>query len=261
MKDTIKDAFSGMFDDQTIIEQFFEILDLPDEEFKNVYPKMKRSFEQVFNSPQMQAQVLSQLSTMPNLNSAEEKASGEEFIKEIEADDSLSTEKKDLLISLLKSTISATCDLIDVPREKIPVKVMKIDENAIIPTYAHPTDAGADVYAIKDTTLKPHKTEIIPTGLKFEIPVGYEIQIRPRSGLSATTTLRIANSPATIDADYRGEIGVIMENTGNLSVTIEKGQKIAQLVIAPTPMIKWVETNEISSTSRGEGGFGSTDKG
>ena len=84
--------------------------------------------------------------------------------------------------------------------------------------------------------------------------------IRPRSGLSAKTKLRIANAPGTIDAEYRGEIGVIMTNTGNLSQTINKGDKIAQMVIMPVPMIKWIETDELSDTERGEGGYGSTDQ-
>ena len=136
----------------------------------------------------------------------------------------------------------------------------KITEDAVLPTYAHDTDAGADIYAVEDYKLAPHSTTIVKTGLKIAIPAGYEIQIRPRSGLSLKTNLRIANAPGTIDAEYRGEVGVIVENTGNLTATISKGDKIAQMVVMPVPMIKWEEVDELSQTSRGEGGYGSTDK-
>lgn len=260
MKNNIKDNFSVMFEQKDIMDQFFQLFDMPDDKFIKVYPKLKTEFEKVFNSPITQTQILNQLSSMSNLDATAERQSGESFIKEIEADDSLSLEKKDVLISLLRSTISTTCDLIEVPREKVSVKILKCHPDAIIPTYAHPTDAGADVCAIEDVSLKPHTTQIIKTGLKVEIPVGYEIQVRPRSGLSYKTTLRIANAPGTIDSNYRGEIGIIVENTGNLTVKIDKGQKIAQLLIAATPMIKWEEVTELSDTDRGSNGFGSTDK-
>lgn len=260
MKNNIKENFGAMFEQKDIMEQFFQIFDIPDKDFAKVYPKLKTEFEKVFNSPQTQKQILNQLSSMSNLDATAERQSGEAFIKEIESDESLSLEKKDVLINLLRSTISTTCDLIEIPREKIPVKILKCHPDAIIPTYAHPTDAGADICSVEDVSLKPHTTQIIKTGLKVEIPIGYMINIAPRSGLSAKTTLRIANSWAIIDSDYRGEIGIIVENTGNLTVKIEKGQKIAQMLIMPTPMIKWEEVAELSDTDRGSGGFGSTDK-
>ena len=135
-----------------------------------------------------------------------------------------------------------------------------IHEDAVIPEYAHVTDAGADIYAIEDMAVKPHTTVLVRTGLKVAIPTGYEIQIRPRSGMSLKTTMRIANTPGTIDAGYRGEVCVIMENTGNLTYNISKGDKVAQMVITPVPMINWIETNELDNADRGEGGFGSTDQ-
>ena len=131
-----------------------------------------------------------------------------------------------------------------------------------MPSYAHDGDAGADIRAslAEPMTIEPHTWKAVPTGLFANIPYGYEIQIRPRSGLSLKTNLRIANAPGTIDAEYRGEVGVIVENTGNLTATISKGDKIAQMVVMPVPMIKWEEVDELSQTSRGEGGYGSTDK-
>ena len=105
--------------------------------------------------------------------------------------------------------------------------------------------------------------KIVKTGIAVAIPAGYEIQIRPRSGLSLKSKLRIANAPGTIDTEYRGEIGIIMTNTGDVPYVIDKGMKIAQMVIAPTPMIKWNEVTtveELGTTDRGADGFGSTDK-
>ena len=118
----------------------------------------------------------------------------------------------------------------------------------------------ADIFAAEEIIIKPNETQMVRTGIQVAIPVGYEIQIRPRSGLSFKTGLRIANTPGTIDSDYRGEVGVIMTNIGKTDETIKVGDKIAQMVISPVPMIKWVETDVLSETERGEGGFGSTDK-
>jgi dUTP pyrophosphatase len=153
-----------------------------------------------------------------------------------------------------------TFDLAQNPRERIGVKIQLINEDAKLPEYAHDSDAGADIFAVEETVIPPHQTAIIKTGIKVAIPAGYEIQIRPRSGLSFKTPLRIANAPGTIDANYRGEVGVIMTNTGNLTQTIAKHDKIAQMVIAPVPMITWETVDSLDETDRGEGGFGSTDK-
>ena len=182
------------------------------------------------------------------------------MIEEINQDDSLSANKKDILTGILSQSASLISSVVKIPRELVDVKVQKIHEDAVIPEYAHVTDAGADIYAIEDMAVKPHTTVLVRTGLKVAIPTGYEIQIRPRSGMSLKTTMRIANTPGTIDAGYRGEVCVIMENTGNLTYNISKGDKVAQMVITPVPMINWIETNELDNTDRGEGGFGSTDQ-
>ena len=134
--------------------------------------------------------------------------------------------------------------------------------NFDLPTYATKASSGVDLMAAVDTpvTLEPMERKIIHTGLKIALPEGYEAQIRPRSGLAAKYGITVLNSPGTIDADYRGEIGVILVNLSNTSFTIQPGDRIAQLVVAKFEQIDWLAMNELSYTKRGEGGFGSTGK-
>ena len=134
--------------------------------------------------------------------------------------------------------------------------------NFDLPTYATKASSGVDLMAAVDTpvTLEPMERRIIQTGLKIALPEGYEAQIRPRSGLAAKYGITVLNSPGTIDADYRGEIGVILVNLSNTSFTIQPGDRIAQLVVAKFEQIDWLAMNELSYTKRGEGGFGSTGK-
>ncbi|MDA8948286.1 dUTP diphosphatase [Flavobacteriaceae bacterium] len=136
------------------------------------------------------------------------------------------------------------------------------ESNFDLPTYATKASAGADLKAALDTpvVLEPLARKIIPTGLKIALPEGYEAQVRPRSGLAAKHGITVLNSPGTIDADYRGEVGVILVNLSNTSFTIQPGERIAQLVVAKFEQIDWLPTTELSSTERGEGGFGSTGK-
>ncbi len=131
-----------------------------------------------------------------------------------------------------------------------------------LPQYATPASAGVDLKAaIKEAiTLGPLERSIIPTGLKIALPEGYEAQVRPRSGLAAKHGITVLNSPGTIDADYRGEIGVILVNLSQTSFTIQPEERIAQLVVAKYEQIQWKETEVLSQTNRGAGGFGSTGK-
>jgi len=161
--------------------------------------------------------------------------------------------------------------------EEIEVYVEVCRDGVELPFYANENDAGMDVCAATDMVIKPGETVIVPTGLKVAIPAGYEIQIRPRSGISAKNPIRIPNSPGTIDAGYRDEVGIIMHNVseekymndgpfnigdkGNKKgvYSIKKGDRIAQMVLSRVPIIKFVKTNDISQigTNRG-GGFGSS---
>jgi len=129
-----------------------------------------------------------------------------------------------------------------------------------LPHYETIASAGMDLRANIDVpvTLKPLERAIIKTGLFIELPVGYEAQVRPRSGLAAKKGVTVLNAPGTIDADYRGEVGVILVNLSNEDFVVENGERIAQMVIAKHERAEWLEVAELSETSRGEGGFGST---
>ena len=141
------------------------------------------------------------------------------------------------------------------------VKVINKSKNDL-PFYATKGSAGMDVYSNEEIVLSSLSTTIIKTGLFVKIPEGYEIQVRPRSGLSAKSSLRIANSPGTIDSDYLGEVGIIVDNTSQtFSYTVKKGERIAQLVLKKVEQIEWEEVEEFSEiTERNTGGFGSTGK-
>ncbi|MBX7180505.1 MAG: dUTP diphosphatase [Bacteroidia bacterium] len=131
-----------------------------------------------------------------------------------------------------------------------------------LPSYETAAAAGMDLRANLDEpiVLKPLERALVPTGLYMEIPVGFEAQVRPRSGLAAKKGITVLNSPGTVDADYRGEVKVILVNLSNENFIVNDGERIAQLVIAAHAQAEWVEVNELSETDRGAGGFGSTGK-
>lgn len=139
------------------------------------------------------------------------------------------------------------------------IKIINTSNHAL-PNYETKASAGMDLRANLSEVriLKPLERSIVGTGLFIELPIGYEAQVRPRSGLAAKKGITVLNAPGTIDADYRGEIGVILVNLSSEDFVIENGERIAQLVIAKHERADWIEVNELTETSRGEGGFGST---
>ena len=139
------------------------------------------------------------------------------------------------------------------------VKVINKGANPL-PAYATALSAGLDVRAdnAEPIVLKPLGRAMVPTGLYLEIPAGYEVQVRPRSGLAAQKGVTVLNAPGTIDADYRGEVCVILVNLGAEDFVVERGERIAQLVLARHEVIEWEEVSELADTERGAGGFGST---
>lgn len=142
----------------------------------------------------------------------------------------------------------------------MPVKVLfkRLDPKAVPPAYARPDDAGMDLCTVGEIALAPGERKLVPTGWAMALPAGYEAQVRARSGMALKRGLAVLNAPGTIDAGYRGEIGVILYNASQEAQTVRAGERIAQLVIAPVVRAEVAETAELDETARGKGGFGST---
>lgn len=144
----------------------------------------------------------------------------------------------------------------------VPVRRLRPGADALpLPTYMTPDSAGCDLAADVPgpVTLEPGERALLPTGLAVALPSGYEAQVRPRSGLAMRDGVTVLNAPGTIDADYRGEIQVLLVNLGQVPATIRRGDRVAQLVVAPVTRAVWTEVEVLPDTARGEGGFGSTD--
>ncbi|MDD2806528.1 MAG: dUTP diphosphatase [Elusimicrobiales bacterium] len=144
---------------------------------------------------------------------------------------------------------------------KVEIEIQKINPEAKLPAYAHHGDAGVDLYSVIDHVLQPGARALIPTGLKMAIPEGYEGQVRPKSGLALKHGITVLNTPGTVDAPYRGEVGVILINLDpKTPYEVKKGEKIAQMVFAKVKHAEFSEKAELTATTRGAGGFGSTGK-
>ena len=263
------------------LDLFGYILSQPDEILEKISPIFLESFENTFNSPAFlfsaKEMILEQGADIHTIIDVldEELDNIEE-----ELSDKLTPMKRDFLYQILSLYVNALSNATHGNKFfKVPFEFCS--EDAKLPQYAHPTDSGADVYATKDFTIRPGETIVVPTGLKCQIPNGYEIQIRPKSGISAKTKLRVANAPATIDEGYKDELGIIIDNieppikqmeidyddNGKMIVKsiefgrdyyIEKGQKIAQLVLSEVPKMIPYQISKISTKEDRGGGFGST---
>ena len=144
----------------------------------------------------------------------------------------------------------------------LAVSVQRLPHGADLdlPDYATAQSAGMDLLAAvaEDVTLAPNERHLIPTGIAIALPAGYEAQVRPRSGLALKHGITVLNAPGTIDADYRGEVGVVLINLGDAPFTISRGSRIAQMIVAPHARVAWAEADTLEASARGAGGFGST---
>ncbi len=140
------------------------------------------------------------------------------------------------------------------------IQIKKLSNEVLTPKYETPGSSGMDIaaYTEQDITINPGDKSIIPTGFSLSIPQGYEVQIRPRSGLAAKKSITVLNTPGTIDSDYRGEIKVILINLSKDKFIVKKGERIAQMIVCPVVQVQLEEVQELSATNRGAGGFGST---
>ena len=264
-------------------QQFSVMLNLPDEQFEPLKPVVLDSLERSFNTPEVRLNFARALNSMElNLEDLEDFLNGMIMALQDSALHNLSKTKIDFLTSIIGILHNAFTASEGISKRIIKVPIEKCDERAKAPTYANTTDSGMDVYALEDITIAPGETKLIPIGIKVALPRGYELQVRPKSGRSLKSKLRIANTPGTIDAGYRDEIGIIVENIepvisdisyeyddeGNLKITsidfgsshtIGAGEKFAQLVLAEVPKASWLQVDSVAEIGEDRGGgFGST---
>lgn len=273
-------ALSEVSPDLGGFDEVAALLGMPEEHFAVLSPIFLNELEKGLKNVNDQM-ILVQSMNLAGLKSENVRDQYEAIYKEIDEQmgDILSHQKRDFLKQMLGITYNALAEAEGVAKKNILIPIEYCHSDAKMPAYAHLTDSGMDVFALEDITIAPGETKLIPIGIKVAIPAGYELQVRPKSGRCLKTKLRVANTPGTIDAGYRDEIGVIIDNiepfikeadideNGRLynvlfgsSYTIGKGEKFAQLVLAEVPKAVFYEVehvNEISNDGR-NGGFGST---
>ena len=269
------DEIASVLSNASTDEILSSILSLDDDEFELISPIILETFEEemrdlnnkiAFTEGLKMSGVKYEdiIDAYREIEKADFSVFGEDFTQE----------KKDFLLKFITVLVNAAEGL---NRKNLIIPVEKTAEDVKLPTYSTEGSAAMDVYSTEEFDLAPGESKIVKTGLKVEVPVGYGLFVLPRSGISAKTKLRVSNAPGCIDSDYRGEIGVILENiepkiadlvidedgraTGILygkSYHIEKGERIAQIVIFETPTMAFSEVSKVNETVRGEGGFGST---
>ena len=264
------------------IDKLFEnLFAMPDEDFNDIAPSLLENYAQTVNNAQNKLALVQMLNA--NGNKAEDVT---ELFNQVSAEiaeaEGISQVKKDFIVQLLALMCNAINDTEGIAKRIIRIPFEFCREEARVPEYAHTTDSGMDVFALEDVTIHPGETVLVPTGIKVALPPGFELQVRPKSGRALKTKLRIANTPGTIDAGYRDEIGIIIENIeapikditytfdskGYPIITsiehgsdmfIGKGEKFAQLVLMEVPKAALFEVESVSNIGEDrEGGFGST---
>lgn len=263
---------------------FGAMLSMPDEEFKDLSIVLLDEINRSLNIPSERIALVSAM-TAQGYTGDDLTGVFEELCAEIDEQlTDLSQLKRDWLKQLMASVTNAINETEGISKRFIRVPFEKCHEDAKMPAYAHESDSGMDVYALEDITIGPGEQKIIPIGIKVALPAGYELQVRPKSGISAKTKLRVSNTPGTIDAGYRDEIGIIIENIepsikdisydfnddGTIKIetlsilhgssySIEKGQKFAQLVLSEVPKAVLYEVESVGEIGEDRGGgFGST---
>lgn len=279
------DSLSELNGEQFSLEAFASILALPDEEFKTLSGIILDELNKSLNNPNDRL-LLAQSFNAQGITSDEVIANFKELATQIDSigDDVLPQAKRDFVKQVVGLMVNAVAETEGISKRIIQIPIELCHPNAKIPAYAKPGDAGMDIYALEDFEVVPGERKIIKTGLKVAIPRGYELQVRPRSGTSVKTALRVANTPGTIDSGYRDEIGVIIENiepkikdigyefddNGNIIIksilhgsvfNVGKGERFAQLVLNEVPSAAFYPVDSVAQIGENRGGgFGSTGK-
>lgn len=271
----------GTEEDKSFGDALTSLFNMDDEKFALISPGILQSFQQSVNNPNDKLGLVQALNA--NGATAEDLVTSFNTISDaIDSIEEISQIKRDFLKSLLAALTNAVNETEGIAKRFVQIPVELCHPDAKIPQYANTSDSGMDVYALDDYTIAPGETKLIPTGIKFALPPGYEIQVRPKSGRALKTKLRIANTPGTIDAGYRDEIKVIVENIEppikdieydfddngtpiiksilhGASHTIGKGEKFCQLVLMEVPKAALYRVEQVGEIGENRGGgFGST---
>lgn len=276
MRETLS-QIDGMGD---ALDAISALIEVDDAQFELLSPGILDSFLRSLNT----ANVRLMLAQAVNANGITAEKIQENFIQltnEIDKIIELSTPKRDFLKRMVRGVSTAISETEGISKRYIQIPFVKCHPDAWMPEYAHSDDSGMDVFALDNYTIYPGETKLIPTGIKMAVPNGYEIQVRPKSGRALKSKMRIANAPGTVDASYRGELCVIIDNieppikditydfddNGHPIITsilrgsdmiIGKGEKFAQLVLMEVPKAVLFQVENLDDTERAEGGFGSS---
>ena len=271
----------GTEEDKSFGDALTSLFNMDDEKFTLISPGILQSFQQSVNNPNDKLGLVQALNA--NGATAEDLVTSFNTISDaIDSIEEISQIKRDFLKSLLATLTNAVNETEGIAKRFVQIPVELCHPDVKIPQYANTSDSGMDVYALDDYTIAPGETKLIPTGIKFALPPGYEIQVRPKSGRALKTKLRIANTPGTVDAGYRDEIKVIVENIEppikdieydfddngtpiiksilhGASHTIGKGEKFCQLVLMEVPKAALYRVEQVGEIGENRGGgFGST---
>lgn len=259
--DKLKAEFGDDSAYKDVVEMLTAILEIPDVIFDVSYASIKQELLKNKETDEFKELIL-ELVKSPDreevVNTFKEIVQSIEDTKE---GIDLSENKIDCLITIFSLIVEGCEETMKKPYIPINIPIELCSENAKVPTYANVGDAGMDVYAIEGTTVFGGETKLVKTGLKVAIPFGYELQVRPRSGMSLKTGIRIANAPGTIDCGYRDEIGIIVHNTSPIPYEIKIGDRVAQLVLQKVPFAEFVIVDSVAEIGEDrKGGFGSSGK-
>lgn len=280
----------GAIDDNSFggFEEIAMLMALPDEQFNVLSAVFLDTLEKSLSRPNEVA-MLRQNFEATNIPIEALNAEFESISAQLDEQfsETISKSRIDFLKQIMSISLNAINGTLGAPNRIVKIPIEFCHKNAKMPAYAHVTDAGMDVYALEDITVNPGETKLIPLGIKVAIPTGYELQVRAKSGRALKTKLRVANAPGTIDAPYRGEVGVIIDNIDSpikeidsepiwidgkvdhlkinsilygSSYTIGKGEKFAQLVLSEVPHATFYKVDNINEfeSDRGDGGYGSS---